>query len=413
MVLLIVLALGGVGLALEWPWRHRQVGNGDTLPAPEIVWAFESTERGGIVSSPCLTADRIYVGVIQDAGLATHGIVYCLERATGKEVWRFTDEGNMKQMASSPCLAEGRLYIGEGMHGENVCKFYCLDAATGHKNWHVTTQGHIESSPSVVDDRVYFGSGDDGIYCLDAVSGEKLWHYQADVHVDSSPAVLGHRLYAGSGLSRRFRSTAAICLDTRDGQVCWRKPTELPVWGSPALDGSEVYFGLGNGRLTESVSPPEQPAGALLCLDAANGERRWCYPVADGVLAQPVVDRERVYFTSRDGSCYALEKSTARLVWKQELGSPIVTRPMVAGGKVYLAASGGRVACFAAAEGRPLWRWDVAAQSRSEPRLYSSPAVFPDQESAMDRHYLYLGTELRGPVSSAAVLYCLQEPSSR
>ena len=37
----------------------------------------------------------------------------------------------MKQGYSSPVLADGWLYFGEGMHEDQNCKLYCIDAANG------------------------------------------------------------------------------------------------------------------------------------------------------------------------------------------------------------------------------------------------------------------------------------------
>src|SRR5262249_29783573 len=148
-----------------------------------IVWTFEPPQRGAILSSPLAAGEHIYVAAVQDAGLFSTGAVYCLARDTGRVVWKFDDAGHVQQTFSSPCLADGRLYIGEGMHRNFPCKLYCLDAATGRKHWHFEAAGHIESSPCVASGRVYFGAGDDGVYCLDARTGKQLWHYQAEVHV--------------------------------------------------------------------------------------------------------------------------------------------------------------------------------------------------------------------------------------
>ena len=55
-----------------------------------------------------------------------------------------------------------------------MCKLYCIHAAKGEKLWEFATKGHTESSPRVIDGRVYFGAGDDGLYCVDAITGEEL-----------------------------------------------------------------------------------------------------------------------------------------------------------------------------------------------------------------------------------------------
>src|SRR5438132_1499251 len=63
--------------------------------AGKVVWTFEQVERGAIVSSPLVAGEQVYVGAIRDAGLATSGAVYCLNRDTGKIVWQFDDGGEM------------------------------------------------------------------------------------------------------------------------------------------------------------------------------------------------------------------------------------------------------------------------------------------------------------------------------
>jgi outer membrane protein assembly factor BamB len=382
-----------------------------THPAPAgvaVVWTFEQVERGAIISTPVVTEDCVYVAAIRDNALNPTGVVYCLDRRSGRVRWTFDDDGAMKHTYSTPFLANGWLYIGEGMHGNDLCKMYCLDAATGRKVWEFITGGHIESSPCVAGGAVFFGSGDDGLYCLDALTGAKRWQFHGQWHVDVRPVVEEGRLYAGSGVSRLNRTTEIFCLDASDGRPLWRTPTELPVWGSPLLAGSQVFFGTGTGRLTVSAEPPEKPAGALLCADAATGRIRWTCGVEDALFASPAVDAERVYFGARDGRCYGLDRRDGRRLWQQELGSPIVTRPALMEGRLYVAASGGKVCCLQTVDGRPLWTFDLAKHTQTRPQLLSSPVVFAEAEEK-DRHcLLYLGMELRHGDNSEAVLYCLR-----
>jgi outer membrane protein assembly factor BamB len=380
-------------------------------PRPEsesvaVVWTFEQVEHGAIISTPIVTEDCVYVAAIRDNALNPSGVVYCLDRRRGSVRWTFDDDGAMKHTYSTPCLADGRLYVGEGMHGNDVCKMYCLDAATGRKVWECVTGGHIESSPCVAGGAVFFGSGDDGLYCLDAVSGAKRWHFHGQWHVDVRPVVAEGRVYAGSGISRLIRTTELFCLDASDGRPLWRTPTELPVWGSPVLAENQIFFGTGTGRLTMSAEPPEKPAGALVCADAKTGIIRWNYRVADAVFCSPAVDAERVYFGARDGRCYCVGRRDGRERWQQDLGSPIVTRPALVEGRLYLVASGGQLCCLEPSDGQPLWTFDLAKHTQTRPQLLSSPVVESEEKG---RHCLfYLGTELRRGDDSEAVMYCLR-----
>lgn len=406
LVLVTLLGVGVLGGVLFLSLRGSQ---GPTPPRPpetvEVAWAFEAQKRGAIISSPLVAGDRVYVAALHDTAFTNAGALYCLDRATGKPLWTFDDSGKLQHMYSSPCLAEGRLYLGEGMHANFTCKLYCLDAATGRKLWHFVAAGHIESTPCVADGKVFFGAGDDGLYCLDAASGEKRWQFQGPWHIDSSPAVAGGRVYAGSGVSRKHRRTEAVCLDTDEGKVVWRLPTDLPVWGSPVVAGDEVFFGLGNGRLTTSAELPEKPAGALLCVACQDGECRWRRDVSDAVLEKAAVGPRHVYFGARDGQCWCLDRRTGEVCWKQDLGSPVVTCPALLEERLYVVASAGRVCCLDPASGHKRWTFDVARATQTSPQLFSSPTVVAEGE----RRRLYFGTELRTPDSNAAVLYCLRD----
>jgi outer membrane protein assembly factor BamB len=374
---------------------------GDKTPI-EVAWTFEAEDRGSIASSPVVAGDRVYVATAHQAGLTAFGAVVCLDRTSGKTMWRFDNQEDMRQVYSSPCLDGGRLYIGEGFHQDSDCKLYCLDAATGKKLWDFQTNSHTESSPCVVGGKVYFGAGDDGVYCLDSKTGKKLWQFPG-LHVDASPAVDGDRLYAGSGYGKIYE---IFCLDAATGKLVWRRESDLPVWGSPTVAGEQVFLGIGNGDLLRS---DEKPRGALLCVEARTGRLVWRYKVADSVLVKPVVDQEHVYFGSRDKHCYCLERKDGRQRWKQDLGSPIVASPVRVGQRLYVAASEGRVSCLNTDDGKVAWSFDVVKHSRKKPQLLSTPAVLTGRGKDGERRRIYFGAGLDNLISSAAVLYCLEE----
>jgi outer membrane protein assembly factor BamB len=290
------------------------------------------------------------------------------------------------------------------MHGNHVCNFYCLDAASGRERWHFETSDHIESSPCVADGKVFFGAGDDGLWCLDAATGKECWHFAAPIHVDASPTVVGGRVYVGSGVTNTRNAPGVYCLDAAMGKEVWHRTTDLPVWGGIAVDGDRLFVPLGNGRLLESA---EHPAGALLCLDAA-GNECWRRPVADGVLQRPTLDAGHVYFGAKDGGCYCLDRAGG-LCWKAELGSPVVTHVALQDGRLYVVPVRGPVACLDAGSGKELWRFDVAAASQTVPRLLSSPAVRVAAEGENTSRRIYFGAELQNGMTSAAVLYCLED----
>lgn len=354
----------------------------------KVGWTRVFDGGGTIVSSPLIDGDRVYVGVSHAAGLDTFGILYCLERNTGKIIWQYDADGALKQVFSSPCITPQKkdsteprfLYFGEGLHTDRQSNLFCINAETGKEVWRFPTQSHTESSPCVGDGKVFFGAGDEGLLCCDARTGDKLWQYQPGIHVDCSPTVVGKRVYAGSGVSRQHKSTAMFCLDADSGKPVWHVNTELPVWSSPTLVGDRAYFGLGNGQFGMSA---QKPAGSVLCVDAGSGQRIWERPVPDAVLDQPLVDATHVYFGSRDQHFYCVDRREGRVVWKQEMGSPVVAgarglgRCSTCGAvhAIYVAAADGRVCCLDPETGTPHWTFDLARQTGMKPQIYATPAL--------------------------------------
>jgi outer membrane protein assembly factor BamB len=388
---------------------------GETSGAPNeeegpyrVVWRFRPPgEQCWIASSPLVDGDRVYIAAVHPHFFHPGGAVYCVERASGKLLWTFNDDGKMKDAFSSPCLADGRLYIGEGFHQNKDCKLYCLDAASGKKLWDFPTSSHTESSPCVVAGKVYFGAGDDGLYCLDAATGQENWHLKG-LHVDANPLVVNGRVYGGSGVGDAYQETALFCLDAEKGTELWRMPTPLPVWAMPVFAGGRLYAALGNGNFLDSA---DKPAGAVWCLEADSGRRVWQREVPDAVLGRPAVDASQVYFGSRDGHCYAADRQEGMIRWKTALEAPVVASPALAEGggpaALYAASSEGRVARLDPATGKAAWAFEVTADAGQDAVLFSSPAVVTVGSAKGERRRVFFGCGLNS--FKRGVLYCLED----
>lgn len=340
-----------------------------------VAWTFKDPQArvADFSSSPAVVGGRVYVGCAQASVFDATGMVYCVDAATGKQVWRFQTE---KQVFSSPAVVGGKVYVGEGLHVDTGCKLYCLDAATGRKLWATVTKSHTESSPAVVGGRVYFGAGGDGVYCLDASTGKPVWH-STGTHVDISPAVSGGKVFLGSG----YLKLQAMALDAATGKPLWTTPCDMPVWGDPTVSGKYVYYGIGNGDFVKSNPVPK---GAVWCLEAATGKQVWRRDLPDAVVTAILQVGPRVVAGCRDGKVYALDAANGTPVWDAACGSPVVSSPAFDGKRLYAAGSTGRLFCLEAATGQPAWNVDLAPHSAPGVSVFSSPALSGGR--------LYLGT---------------------
>ena len=105
------------------------------------------------------------------------------------------------------------------------------------------TPGEVElpGQPSLVGDRIYFGSADSYLYCLNARDGSLIWSFKTEDSLKAAPTIIGDRLIA-SGLDHYV-----YCLNTNDGSLIWKYKTGFEVDCSAAVIDGRVYFGSEDG----------------------------------------------------------------------------------------------------------------------------------------------------------------------
>ncbi|MCA1809644.1 MAG: PQQ-binding-like beta-propeller repeat protein, partial [Lentisphaerae bacterium] len=193
----------GAVQAQDWPmWAYDAARSADSpavaqlptelhlqwlreLPRPRRAWPKQWDDRDK------LEFDRSYAPVVADGRMFVCSMVadsltaYSIQ--DGAELWRFYSAGPMRL---APAVREGRVYaVSDDGH------LYCLDAATGKQLWkfnaapnsrlvlgnnRVISMWPARGGPVVFDGKVYLAAGvwpymGTFIYALDAVSGVELW----------------------------------------------------------------------------------------------------------------------------------------------------------------------------------------------------------------------------------------------
>jgi outer membrane protein assembly factor BamB len=351
--------------APDWPTFHQNLArtgaaDGQRGPErPQLRWKYRDEDGpAAFFSSPAASDGRLFVG-------SDSGTLYCLDAATGAAAWKVETDW---EVVSSPVVAAGRVYFGEGLHGTPRSTFRCLDAATGAERWARPLPSHVEGGAAVQNGRVYVGVGAAGIHCFDATTGRPVWQFSGR-HVDSAPAVAGSRVFA----TVRFGSPGVICLDAASGALRWEARSAARAWGTPAVRGSRLWFGGGNGNWDESAA---RPTGEIACLETATGKRVWTERLPDAVVSSVTLAGPLVIFGARDGHLRALDADGGSLRWSKWIGAPVVATPVAAGNRVYLGADDGKLRAFETADGRQAWAWNFDQLTRLFPaRLASSPAL--------------------------------------
>ena len=383
------------------------------LREPHSKWTFKAA--GAIVTSPAVADGVVYI-----ASLSGH--LYAIDAATGQEKWNFKSR---MPIASSPAIANGTVFF-----VSSAGSLAAIDASNGQPKWVLAVEyerrfeaqnlhGYgparqtmpdawdvYTSSPTVVNGRVYFGSGDGNVYAVDATTGVLQWKFATGDVVHASPAVAGNTVYVGSYDSRFY------AIDAESGQQRWvfqagedaSIHNQVGFQSSAAVVDGTVYVGCRDAH--------------VYALDAATGRKRWDYPTSKSwVNATPAVRDGTVYAGTSDSSRFmALDARSGRLKWNFDTKAYVFSSAALAGNLAYFGSHNGRLYAVDLRSGQAAWTFQTEGAKLDPLKLVNAdgslnqesfPPVFGDFQDMYVDFYRYISTGaiLGSPAVVDGVLY--------
>ena len=311
---------------------------------------------------------------------------------------------------------------GEGLHFTEDARITCLRVDLENNDyeflWELHTKSHVESSPCLYNGRAYVGAGDDGLYCIELEPGPDntpvvKWHLAGNKSADglvldgeeklldceAPPAAHDGKVFFCLGMGGK----AVVCVDADTGKKLWKVNTPYPVFGAPTVVDGKVVVGMGTGNMIQSAEAARQtelkklkekgwskdalaeeavrlgPAGEVWCMSAETGEVLWSQKLQRTVLGAVAAADGRLYFGSRDHNLYSLGLDGKGLK-AFDTHEPIVTSPAVGHTHAYIVTESGILHCLEKNTLMPAWNMRIGTGGNS----ISSPAVA--------RGHVYVGT---------------------
>lgn len=267
----------------------------------------------------------------------------------GRRVWSrqlFSDEqgkdGPLRAQIEAPVACFDGLVIIATMEGA----VHALDAASGIESWRAQLDTPVMGSPNYLKTdaggRVFIvGRGDGALRCLDAATGAVLWQGEMIDRCDGSAAVGPHTIVYGSCAAALHVFSPDTGAHARDIEL----DADSQVAAGVALDGDWVVSGSRSGKVLQASTSTGQTAWVNTEIQAE-------------VFTTPAITPARAVVAANDGTVYAFDRLSGKLVWRFEAGG-IPASPVIAGNKV-LAVAGGRLYMVALDDGRKLWEFEVS-----------------------------------------------------
>lgn len=256
------------------------------------IWTFgEDVNNGG---TPCVMDGRVAcaTGIMYPSYDTT---VHCLSAEDGQLLWSRDLDGFIGN-----CIAgwNGAFLVGTSCDGGLLC---ALDATTGDVIWSNTMveEGYWDTSPVIVDGKIYIGGQDGAVHRFDALSGAMEWETPLNDQgypVEPTPAVFEGTVICGHMPAQPPAEAGVLAaLDMSDGSIVWSIPAS--IHGSPAVADGVVFW----GGVWEEY-------GLINAADASTGEMIWSYdpnPGFMGLQSTPAITDGVMYFASTDYNLYA------------------------------------------------------------------------------------------------------------
>jgi outer membrane protein assembly factor BamB len=284
---------------------------------------------------------------------ARDGYFYCIS-TSGKGIWR-TQTGGIYD-DSSPTVVDGRIYFSSGFPNKD---FFCLKASDGSLAWRTPSGNAMRpgqfayASPAVVGNVVYTAANDAVFYALNTSDGGVKWRFESSGTVDYfSPTVYKGRVYCAPG----ELNPNLFAVDAKTGAEVWHFAAAGQYFyiSSPAASNNLVYYGSGS------------PDHVIYAINAANGQEKWHYKIGfsgvQGWTSSPAIAKNLLLVGAgpdtsqgdQNGRLVALDAVTGSLRWKDTLPKPVVASPTVANGRVFVGAMNGVMYGYRSAGAQPL-----------------------------------------------------------
>jgi outer membrane protein assembly factor BamB len=306
LIILAVLLLcwAAQASATDWTAWRGPFGNGVTDETewdplllqgrPQLLW---EANVGVGYAAVAVKGERLYtIGNRADASGNGKGFdtVYCLDKRTGKELWRFSypceTDDSYPGPTSTPVLDGDRLYTLSDDTGD----LFCFNALDGTVRWHVNV--------------------------VAAHSAEPPWQ---GFGYSSSPVIEGNLLLLNL-------SSAGLALDKLTGKKVWSSAPGPCSYSTPVVFNRQ-------GKRTIALFGAKR----LFLLDPTTGAEQASFPwdtFANENSADPLVFGDHIFISSAyDKGCALLKMAPEGLepVWQSEVLSNLFTSSVYLDGFIY------------------------------------------------------------------------------
>jgi len=233
--------------------------------------------------------------------------------------------------ASKPSLKISQIDLGKAIQvslpqPKSILQPVSFRTADGKTGWVLRIPGGRPiATPAYADGLIFVGGGygSNEFYAFDADSGALRWKVPTG---DDGPTAA---VVEDGYVAFNTESCTIFVVDEKTGKVVWKKWLGDPLMSQPAIYKGQIFMAYPGGQ---RAKPNAEGTHRLASMDLKTGTNRWEQVISSDVISAPVISDGKVYATCFDGTSYAFEVDTGKLLWKKENSG--TTAPVISKGQV-------------------------------------------------------------------------------
>ncbi len=348
------------GYMYSWEANRRYGGR----PAPQ--WQFRA--EGAINRKAAVYGEYLLFG-------ANDGVFYCLNKNTGKLVWKYRvkkAESRAFRHFSVPNAADGKVIVGSADK-----KLYCFDVESGNLLFSYEADDWIRSRPVFNDDEYFFATAKGSLYGIKQQKGKILTLFTEKI---SDHPILADISIKGDLMVINDSDLYAHCIST-SGKKIWKRS----LIESFEKDGHRILIDqIAGGAYYQSKPTAAEgsvffgtPSRFVYAVDAETGEEKWKFEMGASISGAPTWDNGKIYVGQQGGEeeFYCIDARTGKEIWNQKTGW-VWGSANVSDGMVYVPGIDGYVMGLDAKTGAIVWRHRFHKSVCSEPAVEGNIVIF-------------------------------------
>lgn len=272
------------------------------------------------------------------------GVLYALNRRTGKPVWKFRGAGAAYHASA---VSRGKIVF----VGNDDGRLYAVNEVSGALRWYAALDEPIWANPLLMPGLVLAGTLGGHLFAVRRTDGAIFWRTKVGKRVYlSSPLAYENQVLVGT------TDGALHAVDAESGRIAWSVKTGGKMGGGPVREEETLYWCTTKGVATAFSLRTRKPL--------------WTRRLQGGSIYPPGLSPTHLFVGTGAGWAYALDRRTGEVAWRfrspGRTGCCAVDR-----GLVFACSWSGNVHALSAADGEERWRLETGADVRGFPTILS------------------------------------------